>query len=175
MKLQLLIFTCLGLLSLGAFALGLDDFVPDFLSNGHTVESANLNPETAFMVPVTAKKRSESSDDWYCDRVNQAFCAKQSASAAIVHINSSAPLAAKVNQGANDQYFNPNSNSYDKNAVVNFNITNSNQTALQGYSPKLNNYTTTDQLKQNIAVPIQADKNTNISVGANQINFNVSY
>lgn len=154
----------------------MDDFVPDFLSNGHTVESANLNPETAFVVPAMAKKRTEStSDTWYCERVNQAFCAKQSASAAIVHINSSAPLAVKVNQGANDQYFNPNSNSYDKNAVVNFNITNSNQTALQGYSPKLNNYTTTDQLKQNIAVPIQADKNTNISVGANQINFNVSY
>ncbi len=167
----------LTLCPLGVLALSADDFVPSFLSTSKANESANLNPETAFSLPENSRARiANSGDDWYCQRGNGSFCAHQNASQAIAKkLNGSAPVTARANQGANEQYFNPNSNNYDQNAVANFNITNANQTALQGYSPKLNNYTTQEQIKQNVAVPIQTDKNTNISVGTNQINFNMSY
>lgn len=177
MRLLYCLISVMVLYPLSVAALSADDFVPGFLSSGSARESANVNPETAFSLPESSRARiANSGDAWYCQRGNGSFCSNHNASQAIAQkFSSSAPVTAKANQGANDQYFNPNSNNYDQNAVANFNITNANQAALQGYSPKLNNYTTQDQIKQNVAVPIQADKNTNISVGANQINFNMSY
>lgn len=175
--LQKWMLLCLLSIPLCLYALSVDDFVPDFLAGGnHAGESANLDSSKAFSLSDATKQRTLAGDDSYCDRVHQAFCAKENASAIIAHkTESGIPIKEVANLGANNQYFNPNSNNYDQNAVANFNITNSNQTALQGYAPKLNNYSTTDQIKSNLAVPIQADKNTNISVGATQINFNMSY
>lgn len=177
MRLVSVIVSIIILCPLSVFALSVNDFVPDFLTASKAGESSNLNPDSAFSLPESSMKRSANSNDvWYCDRINGVFCSNQNASQAIAKkFSSSTTTTAKANQGANAQYFNPNSNSYDQNAVANFNITNSNQTALQSYSPKLNNYSTEDQLKQNLAVPIKPDKNTNISVGTNQINFNMSY
>ncbi len=176
-------FKRFGLLLLGAYtscmALSLDDFVPDFLTSSPKTESS-VNSEIAFSIPESSKKRNASSNSaWYCDRVHNVFCSKQDASKVIaLAVESSiSNSAANINPDANPngKYFNRNSNNYDQNAINNFNLTNSNQSALQTYSPKLNNQSAEDQIRNNVAVPIQADKNTNISVGQQQIEFNIKY
>mgnify|MGYP003509207151 FL=1 len=84
-------------------------------------------------------------------------------------------VTASANQGANSQYYNRDGNTYNQNAINNFNITNSNQTAMQPYSAQLNNLSIEDKLKQSIAIPLKAGENTAVSVGTNNVQFNVSY
>ena len=179
----------LGLIlwSTGVFALSIDDFVPDFLTAEKPVESS-INPTTAFSIPETSKKRnSRKGSAWYCDRAHNVFCNKQDASKVLAQVIESNLVVGKDStlgvdlsgtlgsSGNSGKYFNRNANSYDQNAVVNFNLTDSNQAALQMYSPKLNNYSTEQTLKNNVAVPIQADKNTSINIGQQQIEFNIKY
>lgn len=159
-------------------ALSMDDFTPDFLNNkNHAMESSNTDPQLAFSLPESSKKRNASmSNRGYCGKAHNVFCIKQNESNAITSaVESTVNTSVSVDQGANAKYINRNNNSYDQNAIANFNITNANQTALQAYSPKLNNYSTEQQIKNNLAVPFQADKNTNISVGQQQIEFSIKY
>lgn len=158
------------------WALELDDFVPSFLSAAHKTESATADPALAFSLPEASKKRnSSSSGSWYCDRVSGIVCTKQNASRVIAQtVSGDNSIIANANQGANDQYFNRNKSNFNQNATNNFNITNSNQSALQIYAPQLN-YSAEQQIKNNMAVPIQADKNTSVSVGQQQIEFNIKY
>ena len=157
-------------------ALSMDDFTPDFLSSTTPTESS-INPRSAFSIPEKSKKRNASNGSaWYCDRVQNVFCNKQNASVVVEQTIESVPVGTllDVTQG-NGKYLNRNNNNYDQNALANFNITDSNQTALQVYSPKLNTYSTEETLKNNLAVPIQANKNTNINIGQQQIEFNIQY
>jgi hypothetical protein len=136
-------------------ALGVNDFTPSFLS-APKVESAAINSKLRIKLadPGVRKNLSESNSSLY------------------------SPLRVVVtpgNQGANNQFFNRSSNNYDQNAIANFNITNSNQSALQTNSAKLNDDSPEQQLKNNVAVPIHTDKNTSVSVGQQQINLNISY
>lgn len=84
-------------------------------------------------------------------------------------------LEATPKTGANSSYVNPNSNTYDQNAVANFNITNANQSTLQSYSPVLNNQSTKDMLIQNTTIPFKASNSTSLNVGTNKVEFNISY
>lgn len=78
--------------------------------------------------------------------------------------------------GANNNYINPNSNSYDKNAIVNFNITNSNQTLMQAYSDDLNPVVTpSEYVLEKVTIPFQTTENTKLNVGTNKVEFNWSY
>lgn len=78
--------------------------------------------------------------------------------------------------GANNSYINPNSNSYDKNAMVNFNITNSNQTLMQAYSDDLNPVVTpSEYVLEKVTIPFQTTENTKLNVGTNKVEFNWSY
>lgn len=78
--------------------------------------------------------------------------------------------------GANDSYFNPNDNDFDKNAVANFNITNSNQTLMQTYSPELNpDYTPATYILEKVVIPVKTTENSSLSVGTNKVEFNLSY
>lgn len=167
-------FMCLPIV----YALSMDDFIPDFLEPNHKTESS-INPAVAFSLPPETQKRASSSGSaWYCKRAHNVFCSHRAESGAgnLQLANESSSIGGKgldnnSYSGANGNYFNRNSNSYDQNAVNNFNITNSNQATMQVYSPKLNE----DQLRNNVAVPLQADKNTNISIGQQQIEFNIKY
>ncbi len=159
-------------------AFSVDDFVPDFLSAGQVSESQVLNSHMAFSIPESSQQRFTNSNEqyWYCDKLKDPLCMKQNASAVIARTKSdNAEATVHANLGANDKYFNRNSNSYDQNAVANFNITNSNQAAMQAYSPKLNNYSTEDTLKQSVAIPLKPSNNTAVTVGTNQVQFNLSY
>ena len=169
-------------IQLNAFALGLDDFVPDFVSASNQVESANANPVTAFSIPEASQQRKAKSNEsyWYCDKIHNPSCVKQASSAALAQkiiqpVTGNKVVTASANQGANSQYYNRDGNIYDQNAINNFNITNSNQTAMQPYSAQLNNLSIEDKLKQSIAIPLKAGNNTEVSVGANNVQFNVSY
>ena len=173
---------CLACIQLNAFALGLDDFVPDFISSSSRVESANANPVTAFSIPEASQQRNAKSNEsyWYCDKIHNPSCVKQASSAALAQkiiqpVSGSNVLNSSANQGANSQYYNRDGNTYNQNAINNFNITNSNQTAMQPYSAQLNNLSIEDKLKQNIAIPLKAGENTAVSVGTNNVQFNVSY
>lgn len=170
----------LCLLPLAAQALSLDDFTPNFLSSDKSHESANTDPKLAFSVPDSVKKRNASSSDvWYCNKINGLNCARQNASSSVPQNLKSEtvrlPTSSVTPTGGNGQYFNRNQNSYDQNAITNFNITDSNQSTLQAYAPQLNNKSMEDILKDNIAIPIKANNNTDVSVGTNQIKFNVTY
>lgn len=165
------------------FAISLDDFVPDFLDpSGHKTESS-IDPQVAFSLPADTKKRAASSSDaWYCNRKQNVFCNRKEESSAnttlVVESSSGITGNGIVNDaytGANGSYFNRNSNNYDQNALNNFNITNSNQAAMQVASPKLNNSSMEDQLRNNVTVPVQAGKNTNVNIGQQQIEFNIKY
>lgn len=171
-------FGCaLLLVQLNAFALSLDDFLPDFLTGKQAVESANATPEIAFKIPAASQKRNASSaTTWYCERVDGAFCVKQNASQEIAQaINGSETQQATVDQGANSSYINRNSNNYNSNAINNFNITNSNQTALQAYAPQLNNYSIEDRIRNGFAIPIKPSQNTELNLSPNQVQFNMQY
>jgi len=170
----------LSLLPLVAHALTLDDLTPTFLSSDKSHESANTDPKLAFSVPDSAKKRNASSGTiWYCNKVSGLNCARQNSSGTVPQnfkSNEALPTAAVTpTTGGNGHYFNRNQNSYDQNAINNFNITDSNQSTLQAYAPQLNNKSMEDTLKENVAIPIKANNNTDVSVGTNQIKFNVTY
>lgn len=160
-------------------ALTLDDFTPTFLSSDKSHESANTDPKLAFSVPDSAKKRNASGGVWYCNKINNLNCARQNSSSTIPQNLKSEtvepPTSSVAPTGGNGQYFNRNQNSYDQNAINNFNITDSNQSTLQAYAPQLNNKSMEDTLKENVAIPIKANNNTDVSVGTNQIKFNVTY
>lgn len=174
----------IALLQLNSFALGLDDFLPDFMSsNNKKIESANADPQIAFSIPESSKKRNASSNtSLYCSTVGNPNCFKDPTSGKniqrkVTKAGASTPAIDPLvgNQGANDQYFNRNTNNYDANAIANFNITNSNQTALQVSSPKLTNSSPEDTIKNSLAIPLKPNSNTAVSVGTNQVQFNVSY
>ena len=159
-----------------AYGLSVDDFIPDFLEPNDRVESS-VNPDVAFKLPPATQKRTASgANSRYCERAGNVFCSTHQDNAALALSGESQAIAGKGitnndTAGANGSYFNRNSNNYDQNAVATFNMTNSNQAAMQVYSPKLNE----DQLKNNVTVPLQADKNTNINIGQQQIEFNIKY
>ena len=155
LKLLLVALTLNNVAQNSVYALSVDEFVPGFLK-AKSVESSETDPEFAFSIPARSLKRNAS----------QAFTRTAS---------SGAVFATPGDQGANNQYFDRNNINYDKNALVNFNITNSNQSALQSYSPRLNEASPEQQLKNKVAVPIQADKNTSVSVGQQQIELNIKY
>lgn len=165
-------------ISVNVYALSMDDFMPDFLSYSPSAESQNLNPHLAFSIPESSQERFTNSNEsyWYCDKLRDPLCTKQNASSVVNKTQlGSAEIEAHANLGANEKYFNRNSNLYDQNAVANFNITNSNQAAMQAYAPQLNNYSTEDTLKHNIAIPLKPSSNTAVSVGTNNVQFNMSY
>ena len=91
--------------------------------------------------------------------------------------NTKKPLASTDEYvGANDSYFNPNSTTFDKNAIVNFNTTNSNQVLMQSYSAELNPEPTIQNLiKDKINIPVKTTENSQLNVGANKVEFNWSY
>lgn len=106
-------------------------------------------------------------------------CPRQNSSATVPQNskpNEALPTASVTpTTGGNGHYFNRNQNNFDQNAINNFNITDSNQSTLQAYAPQLNNRSMEDTLKDNVAIPIKANNNTDVSVGTNQIKFNVTY
>lgn len=164
-----------------AFPLSMDDFVPDFLDPSIHKTESSIDPQVAFSLPSDTQKRSASSGSaWYCNRKQDVFCNRKQESSDTLMAAESARvvgngIANDAYTGANGSYFNRNSNNYDQNAVTNFNITNSNQAAMQVYSPKLNNSSMEDQLRNNVTVPVQAGKNTNVNIGQQQIEFNIQY
>lgn len=164
-----------------AFSISMNDFVPDFLDPSNHKTESSIDPQIAFSLPSDTQKRSASADSaWYCNRKQNVFCNRKKESSEMAAAAESAGvggngIANDVYTGANSSYFNRNSNNYDQNAVNNFNITNSNQAAMQVYSPKLNNSSMEDQLRNNVTVPVQAGKNTNVNIGQQQIEFNIKY
>ncbi len=78
--------------------------------------------------------------------------------------------------GANDSYFNPNENVYDQNAIANFNITNSNQTLMQAYSVELSpEFSPSTFIRDKVSIPVKTTENSSLNVGANKIEFKLSY
>ena len=168
------------LLPLVTPALTLDDFTPGFLSSDKSHESANTDPKLAFSVPDSVKKRNASGGGvWYCNKINALNCARQNSSSTVPQNlkpeTAALPTSSVTATGGNGQYFNRNQNSYDQNAINNFNITDSNQSTLQAYAPQLNNKSMEATLKDSVAIPLKANNNTDVSVGTNQIKFNVTY
>lgn len=82
-----------------------------------------------------------------------------------------------IYNGANNNYVNPNNAKFNQNAIANFNITNSNQTTLQTYSPELNYDAKSpiELIRNNLAVPIKTGDNSSISVMPDKVEFNLTY
>lgn len=120
-------------------------------------------------------------DSVLCDKNKDPNCINtlQGRSDSIIReqvVNGSNIVEATAYSGANDSYVNPNNNSYNHNAVANFNITNANQTTLQTYSPALNtNNNPQNMIIQNAAIPFKPNNSTSVNVGANKVEFNISY
>ena len=166
-------------------SLELNDFAPNLINSNNQVESSPNNKLIVFSLPESSQTHNVSNTGSIlpCGEVIGAACNVSKVSSSAVIAQRVKPTAVTVqqqpvsmaNQGANDQYFNRNGNNFDQNAINNFNITNSNQTTMQAYSPQLNNATIEDKLKQNIAIPLSTGSNSAVSVGANNVQFNVSY
>lgn len=133
------------------------------------------NHESGFIKPIPWG----SADNANCDILFSADCV----SALNSHSSKAKQAVIKPNEpvayyGANDSYFNPNSsNKYNQNAIANFNITNSNQTAMQGVAPTMNTGNVSPEylLKQNVSIPFKANNNTLVNVGASKVEFNITY
>lgn len=175
------ILWCFGYSS--SYGLNMNDFIPSFLRPTKVAESS-IDPNLAFSMPHQTRKREASNPDnnGYCSRRQDVFCDSQSGNEsgnkvveAAKREDEEALTIKDAYTGTNSSYFNRNSNNYDQNAISNFNITNSNQAALQVYSPKLNNLAPEDQIKNNFTLPLHTDKNTEISIGQQQIEFNIKY
>lgn len=185
MKLVSRCLLCLLCFPLCLHALALDDFAPNFVNASNQAESLTNNQLTVvFSLPESGNKQDiikVPETALSCDKDNNLSCASNSSSNAATAqaVKSTTVLSQQpvsiANQGSNDQYFNRNGNSFDQNAINNFNITNSNQTTMQAYSAQLNNATLEDKLKQNIAIPLSTGSNSAVSVGTNNVQFNVSY
>lgn len=180
------LFLCFCCAPFCVLSLELNDFAPNLINSSNLAESSTNNKLIVFSLPESSQSGnvSNTGNIWPCDKVIGTACnnvSKVSSSSVIAQgIKPTAVTAQQqpvsiANQGANDQYFNRNGNSFDQNAINNFNITNSNQTTMQAYSPQLNNATIEDKLKQNIAIPLSTGSNSAVSVGANNVQFNVSY
>ncbi len=179
-----LVSSCiLCLVTFYTYALNLNDFAPNIInSNNNVVESSIVRPLVGLNVVESSTrqvvlKNTESSMS--CNRAQNPFCMEQPSNA-ISSQNSKSVIGnaqpvVTANHGANDQYFNRDGTDFDQNAINNFNITNSNQTAMQAYSSQLNNVNLEDRLKQNLAIPLSTGSNSAVSVGTNKVQFNVSY
>lgn len=143
--------------------------VPVFAADQDLV-NANWNSTPAIQSVVRQDGQKCGANSWNCvsavESKNQQ--AKQT-------IDGNHTLEAAPKTGANSSYVNPNNNTYDQNAVANFNITDANQSTLQSYSPLLNNQSTKDMLIQNTTIPFKAGNSTSLNVGTNKVEFNISY
>ena len=178
------LFFCFCCAPFCVLSLELNDFAPNLIYSNNQVESLPNNKLIVFSLPESSHTHnvSNTGNILPCDKVIDPACNGNKASSSAVVAQGVKPTivtaqqpVSMANQGANDQYFNRNGNSFDQNAINNFNITNSNQTTMQAYSPQLNNATLEDKLKQNIAIPLSTGSNIAVSVGTNNVQFNVSY
>lgn len=185
MKFVSLCMFCLCYAPLYVQALVLDDFAPGFVNSSSQIESPAAGSLIAFSLPESSGLQQDSSkiteSAWSCNKASNSSCSTKLVSSAVIAqgvklstVAAQQPVSL-ANQGSNDQYFNRNGNSFDQNAINNFNITNSNQTTMQAYSAQLNNTTIEDKLKQNIAIPLSTGSHSAVSVGTNNVQFNVSY
>lgn len=179
-----LVSSCiLCLVTFYTYALNLNDFAPSIInSNNNVVESSIVRPLVGLNIVESSTRQAvlkNTESSMSCNRAQNPFCMEQSSNA-ISSQNSKSVIGnaqpvVTANQGANDQYFNRDGTNFDQNAINNFNITNSNQTAMQAYSSQLNNVNLEDRLKQNLAIPLSTGSNSAVSVGTNKVQFNVSY
>lgn len=185
MKLVSRCLLCLLCFPLCLHALALDDFAPNFVNSSNQAESLTSNQLTVvFSLPESNQQGSikKTENALLCDNAVDLSCVGKTTSNVITTqvvkpttaVASQQPVSI-ANQGANDQYFNRTGNNFNQNAINNFNITNSNQTTMQAYSAQINNATLEDKLKQNIAIPLSTGSNSAVSVGSNNVQFNVSY
>ncbi|MDD3267089.1 MAG: hypothetical protein PHC75_07925 [Burkholderiales bacterium] len=89
-------------------------------------------------------------------------------------------LPAQIHDGSSSNYVDSNSYKFDQNAVNNFNITNSNQTAMQSYATVINangnNVVSPSEMIMNrLAVPIKTGDNSSIKVTPEKVEFNLKY
>jgi len=167
-------YLALGLMGwlVAGYTLNLDEFVPNFLATDKVAESGNLDSGLRFKSAPANKPKSSSSMPYSFLTQSAEYGKAQlggSESATLISGNGIIPVAPNV--GANDSYINRNSNVYDANAVANFNLTNSNQSTMQSYSAKLNNFSPETTLKNNFAIPLKPDGNTEVNIGVNQLQF----
>lgn len=89
-------------------------------------------------------------------------------------------LPAQVHSGSSNNYVDSNSYKFDQNAVTNFNITNSNQTAMQSYATVINNngnsmVSPSEMILNKLSVPIKTGDNSSIQVTPDKVEFNLKY
>lgn len=161
-----------------SFAVGMTDVVSSVIG-GRNVATINESQNLSFpTVNGVNGKLFTIESNFSCDNVRNFACGDKAKSRLIEPhtISGQKPIEADAYSGSNSRYINPNGNVYDQNAITNFNITNSNQSTMQLYSPLLNNSNSpVDLIKQNVAIPFKASNSTEVNVGVSKVEFNISY
>lgn len=173
------VFLLSALFPIFAYAVDSDVTAQNLIDAATTSKINSLvisNSESGFIKPIPWGSAENAS----CDLLYSADCVSALNSNKSSSANKQVTIkhSEEAYNGANDSYFNPTSNKYDQNAIATFNITNSNQTALQSYSTTLNNTsspTTENLLKQNVTIPFKATNSTLVNVGASKVEFNITY
>lgn len=89
-------------------------------------------------------------------------------------------IPVQIYDGSSSNYVDSNSYKFDQNAVNNFNITNSNQTAMQSHATGVNNnvnnvVSPSEMIMNRLAVPIKTGDNSSIKVTPEKVEFNLKY
>lgn len=172
----------LGMLGFTSFlyAVDMSDYVPAFLKyNKNPSSPAITNPALAFKLPESSVRRVEQSKQlWYCNRVNNVFCTQPKLvepNYPLIDELEPSDLIINPEKAPANSFYSKNSLGYSENAINSFNLTDSNQSSMQVYAPKLNELTPQDQIRNSLLLPIQASKNANINLSQQKIELNIHY